>query len=151
MSGFRAWKRSQELAEVADPGAPPAERRLGAALETEQLVKANAVVQVAGGVLFALGVFPRAMALILGASLVPTTLAGHAFWEIDDDSERDSQRIQFLENASVLGGLIFAALDTGGRPSVFWSGRRALGGLADNVSSTVSSTGHSISDRLPAS
>lgn len=151
MGGLRAWKRSQQLAEVAEPVTSPVERRLGAALETEQLVKANAVAQVAGGALFALGVFPRTMALILGASLVPTTLAGHPFWDIEDDAERDAQRTQFLKNASILGGLVFAALDTGGRPSVFWSGRKALGGLADNVSSTVSSTGHSISERLPTS
>jgi putative oxidoreductase len=151
MGGLRAWKRSQQLAEMAEPVASPVERRLGTSLETEQLVKVNAVAQVVGGGLFALGVLPRTMALILGASLVPTTLAGHAFWDIEDASERDAQRIQFLKNASVLGGLIFAALDTGGRPSVFWSGRRALGGLADNVSSTVTSTGHSITDHLPTS
>ncbi len=149
MGGLGAWKRSKALAETAAPVTRPIESRLRMGLTSEQFVKANAAVQVAGGGLFALGVWPRALALVLGASLVPTTVAGHAFWDADDDEERRAQRLQFLKNAGLLGGLIFAALDTGGRPSVFWSGRKAIGDAADAVSSTVSTTGQSLHDRLP--
>lgn len=151
MGGLSAWKRSRSLAETASPVTDPIESRLQVGLTSEQLIKANATVQVVGGGLFALGVWPRALALVLGASLVPTTLAGHAFWDADDGEERNAQRIQFLKNAGLLGGMIFAALDTGGRPSVFWSGRKAIGDAADAVSSTVSSTGQSLTDRLPTS
>jgi putative oxidoreductase len=151
MGGLGAWKRSTTLAEKAAPVTDPIESRLRVGLSSEQFVQANAVVQVVGGGLFALGVWPRAMALVLGASLVPTTIAGHAFWDADDHEERNAQRTQFLKNAGLLGGLLFAALDTGGRPSVFWSGRKAIGDAADAVSSTVSSTGQSLSDRLPTS
>jgi uncharacterized membrane protein YphA (DoxX/SURF4 family) len=126
----------------------PIESRLQVGLTSEQFVKANAAVQVVGGGLFALGIWPRVMALVLGVSLVPTTLAGHSFWEAADE-ERDAQRMQFLKNAGLLGGLLFAAIDTGGRPSIFWTGRRALGGAADAVSATVSSTSQSLTDRLP--
>ena len=35
------------------------------------------------------------------------------------------QMLQFAKNAGLVGGLLAAALDTGGRPSVFWCGRRA--------------------------
>ena len=147
--GLGAWKRSTALAETAAPVTDPIESRLRVGLSSEQFVQANALVQVVGGGLFALGVWPRAMALLLGASIVPTTLAGHAFWDAEKGEERRAQRIQFLKNAGLLGGLIFAALDTGGRPSVFWSGRKAIGDAADAVSSTVSSTSQSITDRLP--
>jgi uncharacterized membrane protein YphA (DoxX/SURF4 family) len=151
MGGISAWSRSRSLAETAEPVTERIESKLQVGLTSEQFVKANAVVQVAGGGLFALGVWPRVVALVLGASLVPTTIAGHPFWDADDDGERRAQLMQFLKNAGLLGGLLFAAIDTGGRPSVFWSGRQALGGAADAVSSTISSTGRSINDLLPTS
>jgi putative oxidoreductase len=83
-------------------------------------VRVNAAVQVAAGTALAVGKWPRVAALALAASLVPTTLAGHSFWNESDASSRASQRIQFLKNVSMLGGLLIAADDTGGRPSVPW-------------------------------
>ena len=59
--------------------------------------------------------------------------------------------LQFAKNAGLLGGLLAAALDTGGRPSVFWSGRRAagravqnVGGAAQTVADTVTGAYHSL-------
>ncbi|BCB85977.1 hypothetical protein Psuf_032900 [Phytohabitans suffuscus] len=49
---------------------------------------------------------------------MPTTLAGHAFWEHEDPAERRTQRLHFLKNMSMLGGLLLAAADTEGRPSL---------------------------------
>src|SRR3954447_9376493 len=49
--------------------------------DTETLVKINAGVQIAAGTLLALGKLPRLAAAVLAASLVPTTAAGHRFWE----------------------------------------------------------------------
>jgi len=143
--GVAAWKRSAKLAPAAEDVVAPVESALGRAVDSEQLVKANAAVQIVAGGLFALGIAPRPMALVLGASLVPTTLAGHAFWDVDDLSERRAQQLQFLKNASILGGLVFAALDTGGRPSVFWRGRQLAGELGSSISATTSS----IADSLP--
>lgn len=42
-----------------------------------------------------------------------------------------------VKKAAILGGLIFAALDSGGRPSVFWSGRQAVVNAADVISSAA--------------
>src|SRR6056297_1991527 len=128
--GLAAWKRSGQLAATAAEVTAPVETALGDMASAEQLVKANAVVQIAGGSLFALGIAPRVMAIALGASLVPTTLAGHRFWEADDRAERSAEQLQFLKNAAILGGLAFAALDTGGRPSLLWRGRQIAGDLA---------------------
>jgi putative oxidoreductase len=61
------------------------------------------------------------------ASLVPTTLAGHRFWEVTDKQARAAQRIHFLKNVAMLGGLILAATDLEGRPSLLWRARRAAG------------------------
>jgi putative oxidoreductase len=85
---------------------------------TEQAVKVNAAAQVAGGSLLALGKFPRVAALVLAGSVVPTTLAGHRFWEEDDSAKKQGQLLHFLKNASMLGGLLLAAVDTAGKESV---------------------------------
>ena len=52
-------------------------------------------------------------------------MAGHRFWEEDEPEARASQRIHFLKNAAVVGGLILAATDTEGRPSLSWRAKRA--------------------------
>lgn len=93
--------------------------------DVEQYVKVNAGAQVAAGSLLALGRLPRLSALVLSASLVPTTLAGHRFWEHDDPQERFGQTAHFVKNLSMLGGLLIAAVDTEGRPSVGYLARRA--------------------------
>ena len=144
VGGFSSWKRSSKLAVPALKVIEPVKNAIPGSLSAEQLVKVNAGVQVVAGGLFALGIAPRVMAIVLVGSLVPTTLAGHRFWEIDDDVEKAQQKIQFLKNAGLTGGLIFAALDTGGRPSVFWSGRR----VAEGAAAAVASTTHSVLDSL---
>jgi hypothetical protein len=72
-----------------------------------------------------MGWMPRLAALAIAGTLVPTTLAGHRFWEADEPQTRKQQRIQFLKNLSMLGGLLIAAADTGGRPSLVWRSRHA--------------------------
>jgi putative oxidoreductase len=84
------------------------------------LVRVNGAAQVLGGVLLATGRATTPASLVLAASLVPTTLAGHAFWQLEDPAERRQQRINFLKNAGLFGGLLFAALDNEGRPSLRW-------------------------------
>jgi uncharacterized membrane protein YphA (DoxX/SURF4 family) len=96
-----------------------------------QLVRINGAVQLGAGLLLATGKMSRLAALALAGSLVPTTAAGHRFWEAEDPTAKRAQRIQFLKNVSMFGGLIFAALDTEGRPSLLWRARRATRHTAD--------------------
>lgn len=79
--------------------------------DDELVVRGNAAAQAVAGTALALGRAPRLAALILLGSLVPTTLAGHAFWKIDDPAARKLQRVQFLKNMAMLGGLLFAVCD----------------------------------------
>ncbi|MEV8067989.1 DoxX family protein [Streptomyces sp. NPDC004690] len=92
---------------------------------TEQVVRLSGGVEVAAGVLLGLGRMPRLAALALATTLVPTTLAAHRYWEIEDPGERAQQRIHFFKNLSMLGGLLIAADDTGGAPSLLWRGRHS--------------------------
>jgi len=79
--------------------------------DDELVVRGNAAVQVLAGTLLALGRAPRVSALVLAGSLIPTTLAGHSYWAIEDPAARKLQRIQFHKNLAMIGGLLFAALD----------------------------------------
>ena len=74
-------------------------------------VSLNALVQLGGGSMLAAGIFPRLAALALVGSLVPTTLAAHRFWELQDPAQRTQQRTHFLKNTAIMGGLLIAALD----------------------------------------
>ena len=56
--------------------------------DTTTAVRVNAGAQVVSGVLLATGKFPRVASLVLAGSLLPTTLAGHPFWEEHDPQER---------------------------------------------------------------
>ena len=89
------------------------------------LVRINGAVQVLAGLALASGRAPRLSATILAATLVPTTAAGHRFWEEQDPAKRAQQRTHFLKNVSMFGGLVIAAGDTEGQPGVVWRTRRA--------------------------
>jgi len=85
--------------------------------EPEKLVQVNAGVHLVGGLALATGRLPRLAALALAGSLVPTTYVGHAFWA-QEGASRKQQQTQFFKNLSLLGGLLLAAADTGGRESL---------------------------------
>jgi len=87
--------------------------------DARTLVRLNGAVQVAGGLLLVTRMH-RLGALALVGSVIPTTMAGHRFWEIDDPEQRQHQQVQFLKNLGLLGGLLLAAADTGGEPSLGW-------------------------------
>jgi putative oxidoreductase len=136
VGGLDALRRPKQLAPVAEDVAEPVAEQAGIDTSTENLVKINGAVQLGGGAMLALGVLPRPAALALAGTLVPTTLAAHRFWE-EEGEARTAQMIHFLKNAGLLGGLLLAALDTGGRPSVFWSTKQAASGAADAVGTTA--------------
>lgn len=106
------------LAQQAAPGAPIPS-------DPQTLVRINAGAQVLAAAALATGRAPRLSSAVLAASLVPTTLAGHAFWEESDPQAKAAQRLQFFKNTSVLGGLLLAAVDTEGKPGLAWRARRA--------------------------
>lgn len=78
--------------------------------EPELMVRINGGAMVVGGAALALGVKPRLAALGLAAALVPTTYAGHQYWNQDDPAAWRAQLVHFRKNASLLGGLLTYAL-----------------------------------------
>ena len=60
----------------------------------------------AAGAALALGIRPRLAAAVLAGSLVPTTLAGHPYWQVEDPAARRQQRIHFFKNVGLFGGAL---------------------------------------------
>ena len=123
-----AEARAKAAAPVTEKLVPLAERVMpGAPIPSEPvtLVRINAAAQIAAALALATGRVPRLSATVLAASLVPTTAAGHRFWEEEDPQQRANQKIHFFKNVSMLGGLIIASFDSEGRPGVAWRARRA--------------------------
>ncbi len=147
--GASALRNPHPETQAARPVAPPMARRLPIPLpeDPEQLVKIDAGVKVVGGLALATGRMPRLASLALAGSLVPTTLAGHRFWEEGDPARKQEQMQHFLKNVGLLGGLLLATVDTAGRPSLGWRARRA--GRSAAAASAVSAA--AARKRLPGS
>ncbi|NEB75376.1 DoxX family protein [Streptomyces sp. SID14478] len=125
--GLSTLRAPARVAPAAEPVAVPVASRVPRLTEDpENLVRINGAVQVGAGLLLATGRVPRFAALALAGSLVPTTLAGHAWWKEKDPERRAQQRTQFLKNVSLLGGLLIASADTHGKPSAAYRARGAV-------------------------
>ncbi|MDQ6906865.1 MAG: DoxX family protein [Chloroflexota bacterium] len=75
--------------------------------QSELAVKVNGATMVIGGILLALGIAPKAAAGALIGSMIPTTLVGHAFWNEKEPKALAMQRVQFLKNLGLVGGLLW--------------------------------------------
>ena len=132
MGGISALRNPEQHVRMASP---VTEKIAGATNEADvpvsadekQLVLINGAAQVLGGLALATGRVPRLASLVLAASLVPTTAAGHRFWEEQDKTQRANQLIHFVKNVSMFGGLLLAAVDTEGKPGVAWRAQHAVG------------------------
>jgi uncharacterized membrane protein YphA (DoxX/SURF4 family) len=91
-------------------------------------IRINGALQLIGGLALATGKGRRLGALILAATLIPATIAKHPFWTKDDEEERAAERVHFLKNVSLIGGVLIASRDTEGRPSLSY--RAQKGGQA---------------------
>ena len=125
-----ALKNTSGPAAKADPVTSrlvPLAQKAGIPLpeDPETLVKINAGVQIGAGLALATGRAPRLSAAVLAASLVPTTAAGHRFWEIQDPAQRTQQKLHFFKNVSLVGGLMIASTDREGRPALTWRAKHA--------------------------
>jgi len=94
--------------------------------DTKKLIRLNGAVQVTGGLMLATGILKRPAALALAGSLIPTTAAGHPFWQMADPGQRREQLTHFLKNMGLFGGLLLTLVDTEGRPGIAWRTRHLI-------------------------
>lgn len=118
---------------AADPGARVELAEAIGIPSPEAAVRLNGALMAVGGAALILDRAPRLAAAALAASLVPTTLAGHAFWRHEDPVARTTQRIQVLKNVGLVGGLLAVALRSGdgSSPAPSCARSRAALGPAD--------------------
>jgi uncharacterized membrane protein YphA (DoxX/SURF4 family) len=103
----------------------------------ETAARITAAVQVSGGLLLATGKLPRIASAALAFTVIPGSLGGHQFWAESDPERKAEKRTALLTDLSLLGGLIIAAADTAGKPSLGWRGRRAAGRISEAVTSAL--------------
>lgn len=89
------------------------------------VVRAAGAVKVGAGLMMALGRAPRLAAALLAVDLIPSTVADHPFTSGGYPDDRKAQQSQFLKNAGLIGGLLLAVADTGGKPSLAWRAKHA--------------------------
>src|SRR5829696_6207019 len=104
VGGVNALRSAPTIAERSADVAIPIAEVVGLPKDPLMLVRLNAGVQLGAAALLTFGRMPRVASLALAASVVPTTLAGHRFWEQKDPQARKAQIVQFAKNAGLLGG-----------------------------------------------
>jgi uncharacterized membrane protein YphA (DoxX/SURF4 family) len=115
----------------------------------ETVARVNAAVQIGGGLLLASGKMPRLACAALAFTVVPGSLGAHTFWSESDPHRKADERRAFLTDVSLIGGLIIAAVDTEGKPSLGWRGRRAAHKVSEAVGAALpagAATGGALAD-----
>ncbi|GAA1436484.1 DoxX family protein [Microlunatus lacustris] len=128
--GFKSVRHPELLVPAAEPVTdklvPFVKRYAPAQLadyvpeDPQTLVRINGAAQLLGGLALATGKGRRTGAVVLAASLIPSTLAKHPYWTRTDAVEKAEDRSHFLKNLSLLGGVLLAARDTEGKPGLVY-------------------------------
>lgn len=128
--GVHAVRQPQELVAVAEPVTdrlvPLAQKYAPSPVgsyiptDTTTLVRLGGLGQVLGGLALATGKARRPAAVLLALSVVPQLLATLPFGRNRATDDDGRQRREFGTNVALLGGVLLAAQDTEGKPSLVW-------------------------------
>lgn len=92
----------------------------------ELLTRALGAVTTLSAVGLALGKNPRTAALALAVVSVPTMIARNPVWTAGSKEERKEMTSRLIGSAGLVGGLLTASADRGGRPSLAWRARNGI-------------------------
>ncbi len=130
VNGLRAYRHPEEFAAAAEPLADrilplasslPPSAAAYLPEDTTGLVKASGALQVLGGLSLATGLGRRVGAGALAVTMVPHVVAalpGRA-----RGAERSVKQSLLTKNVALLGGVLLAAQDTEGKPTLAWRAR----------------------------
>lgn len=129
-SGVQVLKDPTSAAEGLRPWLDkvgPAARSRGIPLPSDpaSVARGVAALQVTAAGALAWGKAPRASAAVLSATLLPSLLAHNPWNPGQDQGTKQRNMAETAKNASLVGGVVLAALDTEGRPGLAWRARRA--------------------------
>lgn len=108
--------------------------------DTTTLVRLGGLGQILGGLALAKGALRRPAALLLSLSMLPQLLATLPFGRNRATDDDGAQRREFANNIALLGGVLLAAQDTEGKPSLAW---RASAG-SDRVAARTRKAGRKL-------
>jgi putative oxidoreductase len=151
-AGLDAVRHPESKVKAAEAVTKPLQARIESLPDdTATLVRLNGMAQVVGGSLLAVGKFRRLAATVLIGSLIPTTYAGHRFWEELDDERRAQAQTHFMKNLGLLGGLVLMATEgrtprTRNRARTLRHAKNSARASARSVQGSASSSLHRASD-----
>ena len=127
LNGVRALAHPEDLAPATAPIAEKLMPKLSAALpesarafvptDATGLVKLNGLLQIVGGASLATGFFRRIGAGVLAVTTVPNLLAANP---LTKGPGQAAAQAEFGTNVALLGGVLLAAQDTEGKPTLAW-------------------------------
>src|SRR5690625_1479356 len=127
VDGWDAMRHPERHAKNLEPIAKPltsvAENVPGMPNDTVSLARAGGAVCVVAGGMLATGRMPRLAAAALAVAAVPVALASRPRGQTPE--ERREELSTFLRKVGLVGGLIFAAGDRRGEPSMRWKRENA--------------------------
>jgi putative oxidoreductase len=141
-SGIETARHPGPQAELARPLIQQVQQPLRLPADEVVVVRIAGLLTAGAGTLLALGKLPRLSALTLVLT-APVVQSNQPFWKEKDAHLRAVQRNEFLKNLGLLGGTLLAAVDTQGRPSLAYRGRRAGRLAGHRVSDAVHDAGDS--------
>ncbi|OKL52928.1 hypothetical protein BSZ39_12275 [Bowdeniella nasicola] len=107
-------------------GLPPA-----LSSDTEMLSRVLGGISAVAGLCLATGRKPRTAALTLAAINLPLVVTTNPVWQAKDAEERKAFTGNWLKGGALAGGLLYAAGDRGGKPSLGWRWDNYLDHRAD--------------------
>jgi uncharacterized membrane protein YphA (DoxX/SURF4 family) len=140
--GVDALRSPQQAADTARPTVDGLKKLPDSAAakipsDPETFARINAFTQIGGGLLLASGRLPRLASAALALTVIPGSLGGHLFWTESDPARKATQRRALMTDLSLIGGLMIASVDTEGKPSLGWRGRRAARRATEAVSAVL--------------
>lgn len=121
--GLDALLRPSSYADMIEESRPLLER---AGMPPAVTNNPQSVARAAGGatalagLMLATGRRPRTAASVLFALELPRTVIANPVWQARDRQHRQEMQRDLMVRASLLGGLLLAALDRDGKPSMSW-------------------------------
>jgi uncharacterized membrane protein YphA (DoxX/SURF4 family) len=120
LAGLDKLKNADDTAKQLSPVLRRAAEALPFAADEKLLARVIGGTQLGAGALLALGKFTRLSAVVL---TVTSALNAFVDWRSADTTSpegRQARRLQLFKNVSLTGGVLLAAVDTHGKPSLAW-------------------------------
>ena len=134
VESFRSSSSSaQHLAPAASAVAKAFPRAAPALKNPAMVAQGLAAAQVGAAVLFGLGRLPRLSAGVLVTTTALNAYADHRAAPAETAEQKAERRTTAFNNASLVGAVLLAAVDTGGSPSLLWRAEHLAGDVKKNA------------------